>query len=289
MRVKSLVQCIVVLSLAVSCTAGVVRAQDDEKKLGWFFTAELSSIVTAGNSESNTFGLKANLRRVWEKSALFADAGGIRTESAIKTRTAFGTTSDFTVQEEEFRRKTAENYYIRGKYEHNLTKHFAVFGGADWLRNPFAGLDSRLLVAVGGSNIWADREARRLRTSYSATYTTEKEVVENPFASTTFAGVRLGYIYFEQLTESTGLTSDLTADFNLDDREDIRVIFNLGLPISISSKLAFKPAVNLQWRNQPALTSVPLFTTGGVDNGETVLVPLEELDMIFVAALVVDI
>jgi len=289
MCAKVVVRFLGLLLTLVFCIAGDVRGQDEEKTLGWFFTAELSSVATAGNAESNTLGMKGTLRHLWGAARLVIDGGGIRTEAALKSRTAIGTETDFTVDETETREKTAENYYLRGKYEHNLTKRFAVFGGADWLRNPFAGLDSRFLVAAGGSNIWADSDARRFSTGYSVTYTFEEEVVENPIANTNFPGVRLGYTYFQTLTASTNVTSDLTADWNLDNTEDVRVIFNVGLPISISKKLAFKPSVNLQWRNQPALTSVPLYTSGGTDTGMTVLTPLEELDMIFVAALVVDV
>jgi putative salt-induced outer membrane protein YdiY len=267
------------------CIAGDVRAEDEEKTQGWFLTAELSSIVTAGNAESSTFGLTSTLRRVWEAAQLRIDGGGIRSEAALKSRTAVGTPTDFIVNETENREKTAENYYLRGKYEHNVTKRFALFGGADWLRNPFAGLDSRFLVAAGGSNIWANSDSRRFATRYSVTYTFEQEVVDNPIANTNFPGVRLGYDYFQTLTESTSVT----ADWNLDNTEDVRVIFNVALPIAISKKLAFKPSINLQWRNEPALIEVPLFTPGGTDTGTNVLTPLEELDMIFVAALVVDV
>jgi hypothetical protein len=141
---------------------------------------------------------------------------------------------------------------------------------------------------LGAGNIWADSDKRRFKTNYSVTYTTEKEVVSNPFSSSNFAGVRLGLDYFDQLTESTQFTSTVTADWNLDNTDDVRVIANFGLPISINSKLAFKPALTLQWRNDPALISVPLFDTSGTATGDDVLVPLKELDTIFTAALVVN-
>jgi putative salt-induced outer membrane protein YdiY len=274
-------------SVLLVATSPSVWAQDDENKYRWYFTTELSSVVTTGNAESSTFGLAATLSRLYERSELKFDGGAIRTESALKTRTAVGTTTNFRVDEEERREKTAENYFVRGRYDYNVTKHFNVFGGVDWLRNPFAGLDSRLLVALGAGNIWADSEKRRFKTNYSVTYTFEEEVVSNPFTNSRFGGVRFGYDYFDQLTESTQFTSVLTADWNLDNTDDVRVNVNFGLPISISSKLAFKPMLGLQWRNDPALTEVSLFDTSGTDTGEKVLVPLEKLDTIFTAALVV--
>ena len=289
MRLKMVVCSVFLFSIIAVASSPDVWAQDEENKYRWFFTTELSSVVTTGNSESSTFGLVATLRRVYERAELKFDGGAVRTDAALKTRTAVGTLDDFWVDETERREKTAENYYARGRYDYNITKRFDVFSGADWLRNPFAGLDSRFLLALGAGNIWADSDKRRFKTNYSVTYTFEEEVVSNPFTASRVGGVRLGYDYFDQLTESTQFTSTLTADWNLDNTDDVRVIANFGLPISISSKLAFKPALTLQWRNDPALTEVPLFDPSGTDTGDKVLVPLEALDMIFTAALVVNI
>jgi putative salt-induced outer membrane protein YdiY len=274
--------------VALLCVGfSVARAQDDsEEEKVWFLTLELSSVATAGNSESNTFGFGGKFRRVWTRSDLRMDAGAIRTESALKTRTAVGTQDDFIVNTQENREKTAENYFVRGVYAWNVTEHFNIFGGADWLRNVFAGLESRILIAAGAGNTWWDNERRRFKTGYSVTYTFEENVVSNPFTNSNFPGLRLSYDYWDQLTASTQFTSVLTADLNLDNTDDVRVNVNFGLPIEISSKLAFKPELAFQWRNEPALTTVPLFDTSGTDTGETVLTPLEELDTMFTAALV---
>jgi putative salt-induced outer membrane protein YdiY len=286
MRVKDMIRG-AALVLALLAATGV-RAQSEEKKYGWFFTTELTSVVTSGNAESNTFGLSASLRRALEFSELKIDGGAIRTESALTFRTAVGTSTDYEIFEDEQREKTAEAYYLRGIYNRTITKRFTLFGGADWLRNPFAGTESRFLIAAGAGNIWADSDHTRFKTNYSVTYTFEADVVDNPFASTKFPGVRLSYDYWRQLTVSTQLTSDLTVDWNLDVTDDVRALFNVGLPIAVSSKLAFKPSLNVQWRNMPALSEVALFDSGGTDTGTKVLVPLEELDMIFKAALVVN-
>jgi putative salt-induced outer membrane protein YdiY len=285
MRLKIAVGHAMLVSLVF--TAIGVRAQDEEKKYGWFFTAELTSVVTSGNAESSTFGLSSTLRRALERSELKIDGGAIRTESALKTRTAIGTLTDFDIEEIERREKTAEAYFLRGMYNRSVTKHFTIFGGVDWLRNPFAGTDSRFLMAAGAGHIVADSDRTRFRTNYSVTYTFEEDVVENPFAPTKFAGLRFAYDFWRQLSPSTQLTSDLTIDWNLDTTDDVRALFNVGLPITVSKKLAFKPSLNLLWRNVPALTEVPLFDSGGTDTGDVVLVPLEDLDMIFKVALVV--
>ncbi|MEE8135093.1 MAG: hypothetical protein V3T56_08540, partial [Gemmatimonadales bacterium] len=82
--------------------------------------------------------------------------------------------------------------------------------------------------------------------------------------------------------------NQLIGDLNLKDMDDVRVDLTIGLPISISSILAFKPSWQLLWRNQPSLTEVPLENPAGTPTGDTVLVPLEKLDSFLRLALVLD-
>jgi putative salt-induced outer membrane protein YdiY len=274
------------LFLAV-VVASSARAQGDEKELGWQFEVELSGIWTAGNSESNTFGLESVLRRVWEKSLFRVRAGGTQTQSTLVTRTALGTTSDFTVQKTENTEKTAELFFARAFYEYDFSKRFFAFGGVDWLRNQFAGIDSRFLLVGGAGNTWTDRDKLKFKTFYSVTYTFEEEVVNNPFTNSNFPGARLAYEFFARLSASTSFTSDLILDFNLDNTDDVRADFTNALPIAISEKLFFKPSWQLLWRNDPALTQVPLVDANGVPTGETVPAPLEKTDSLFSMSLVV--
>jgi putative salt-induced outer membrane protein YdiY len=278
----------IILGAAVSLAAGIGTAHaQDEKELGWFLTGEVTGVWTSGNSESNTLGLAATLRRLWEKSELKFDGGAVRAESGTTTRTAVGTIDDFVVEKETIRKKTAENYYLRGRYDYTLSERFFTFAGADWLRNTFAGIDSRLLFAAGAGNIWVDDDRLRFRTDYSATYTFQEDVIENPLIQTTFPGLRASYNLWWNLTSSTDFESTLIADWNLDNTEDLRFDFKNALPIAISEKLAFKPSLQLLWRNEPSLTEVALEDQGGVPTGDTVLVPLEKLDSFFTLALVV--
>jgi putative salt-induced outer membrane protein YdiY len=245
-------------------------------------------VATSGNSESNTFGLSATLLRVWARSEAKFEGGGLRTESTLKTRTAIGTgQNDFALIEEKKTEKTAENYYLRGRYDYDVSPRFFVFGGVDWLRNVFAGIDSRFLWAGGAGNTWANTEKVKFKTDYSATYTFETEVVENPFVKTNFPGARVAYDLLWRISGSTDFTSVVKLDWNLDNTDDVRTDMTNSLPIQISSKLAMKPSHQLLWRNAPALTSVDLFPSAGAPPSGTVLVPLEEVDSFWKLALVV--
>jgi hypothetical protein len=291
----------VVMALTLG-TLGLATAQleaQDERALGWFFTTEFTAVWTAGNSVTNTFGLDAKARRVWDRTELTLSGGGLRSENTKRTLTAVGTADDFVVEETKDREKTAESFYARGRMDYSLSPRFFTFGGADWQRNTFAGIDSRTLFALGAGNSWIENDQVRFKTDYSFTYTFQQDVVENPFFKTNFPGVRLQYDLGWKPTASTEFTSVFIGDWmfskdpdapanDLEEGQDLRVDWTNALSVSISSKLALKPSWQLLWRNDPALTEVPLFDATGAPAGQDVTVPLQRLDSIFKLALVVN-
>jgi putative salt-induced outer membrane protein YdiY len=266
-----------------------VYSQEEEKKLGWFFNAELAGLWTGGNSESFTVGLGTTLRHVWANSELRFDAGGTQTQSSITTRTAVGTENSFQINENTDTEKTAELYYARGRYDYNFSKYFYALGGLDWLRNKFAGIESRFLLAAGLGNTWIDNENTRFKTDYSFTYTFQSDVIENPFVKNSFPGLRFTYNFWHNLTASTDFESIFIADWNLDNTNDVRIDFYNALPIKISEMFSLKPSLQLLWRNEPSLTSIDLFDSNGTPAGTAVLVPLKKIDSLFSLTLVMKI
>lgn len=278
---------IAALTVTFVLVASGARAQDAaEKELGWKFNASLGWVWVGGNSESNSFAFGAEAKRKWEKSELLFLAGGTQTESTVKTRTAVGTEDDFVISEDSRTERTAELYFARGRYDYNVSKYFFLFGGVDWLRNKYAGIDSRELMALGAGNTWADKPEVRFKTDYGVTYTFESDVVENPFVKTDFPGVRFGYDLWWKLTSTTEFSSLFIADWNLDNTDDVRIDCRNELPVSVSDHFKLKAGLRLLWRNAPALTSVALYDSEGLPAGDPVLVPLDELDTIFTVSLV---
>ena len=283
------------LALVLALTAlwllpSSVQAQEEEEvdpaTLRWVFTGQLSAVLSRGNSETTTFGLGATARREWERDKLLFEAGWVQVETGTITRTAVGSEDDFEVERSVANAKTAENMFVRGRYDRRLSEKWFAYGALDWMRNTFAGIDSRFLVAVGGGTQWIESDRVDFSTNYAFTYSFQDDVVENPFVKTSFPGIRLGYDYRNQLTTSTEFTSKLVADQNLNEGKDQRVEFLNSIVVDINDILALKPSRLLQWRNQPSLSEVPLFTPGGVDTGLTVLAPLRKLDTQFTLALV---
>ncbi len=273
--------------LALVVAPAAAAAQDEDPALTrWVVEGEFTSVLSQGNSESFTAGLGAVLRRQWDRDGLRFEAGAIRTESSRITRQAFGTIDDFRVDVTSDSEKTAESLFARGRYDRTITDRFFAYGALDWLRNTFAGIDNRFLIALGGGNTWLDRENMRFKTNYAATYTIQRDVVERPDAETEFPGARLGWEYWNQATESTAFESTLIVDLNLGDIDDVRYDFINSLTVNISDKLALKPSLQMLWRGLPSLTQVPLFELDGTETGESVQTELDNLDTFFRLALV---
>ncbi|MBT8404052.1 MAG: DUF481 domain-containing protein [Gemmatimonadetes bacterium] len=273
--------------LALVGIAQPTAAQDDEDpaRTRWVAQAELTTVLSQGNSESFTAGLGAVVRRQWEKDGLRFEIGGIRTEATRITRQAIGTPTDFLVQTTSDSEKTAESLFARARYDRSLSESFFTYTELDWLRNTFAGIDNRTLIALGAGNTWVDSDRARFKTTLAVTYTTQNDVVDDPTAKSSFAGGRAGYEYWNQLTGSTEFESHLVVDLNVDTTDDVRFDLVNSLAVSISDRLALKPSLQLLFRNRPSLTEVGLFTAGGSDTGDTVLAELEKLDTFFRLAL----
>lgn len=267
-----------------------LRAQEEEEvdqaTLRWVFKGDFSAVFARGNAESATFGIGASARRKWERDALKFEAGWIRISTGTIMRRAVGAEGDFTVERDVNTETTAENLFARGRYDRRFSDRWFGYTAADWTRNTFAGIESRLVAALGAGTHWIDTDRTSFSTDYAVTWTFQEDVVENPDIATNFGGLRLGYDFRRDLTSTTEFTSRLVFDQNLDETEDRRVEWGNSLTVDINDVIALKPSLLLQWRNLPSLGEVPLFTPGGVDTGNTVLAPLEKLDTTFTLALV---
>jgi hypothetical protein len=289
-KVNVYVRPALVIAALFMCTLPALAQNAAPAPGGWYFEAELSSVSASGNQESINYGLSTKLGFEFPRSVISLEGGGFLQESTVKADTAIGT-SQSDIQEvvsSGSPERTAEAYYARARYDFSVSKFFYVFAGADWLRNIFAGMDSRTLLAGGLGNSWIKTDKVTFKSDYSATYTFQEDVVKNPFTNASFAGVRLAFDFEARISESATLESKITSDLNVDNTDDVRLNFYAALPIKVSSILAFKPSARLLWRNEPSLTTVPL-AGPGVLPGTTVTVPLNKLDGFYSLALLVKI
>jgi putative salt-induced outer membrane protein YdiY len=263
-------------------------AQDEEeKKLGWTDAAELTFVATAGNAEAVTLGFRNTLIRTWEAATLTIDAGGLRAETTTLDRLAVGEEDSFEVREESDKALTAENYYLRGRYDRVLSDRLFWYAGIGWERNEFSGFRNRYHGVGGVGHLWFDNDRGHFRTDYGLTYTQQDDVVEDPTVSDSFLGLRLGADYLRQLTGTTTFGSLLLMDFNLDETSDYRADWTNWLAVSMSERMALKVSLQLLYDNEPSLTAVPLLGPDREPTDTFVSVPLDDLDSILTVALVV--
>lgn len=276
---------LVAWSVVFLVPAGSASAEEEgETQTGWRGSAEVSAVMTSGNSEAESFGAKAQFHRKWEKSGVRLEASGLRAESTTTRRFGVGTPGSFRLVEESTTELTAENYFLRSRYDRAITERFFWFVGAGWERNTFAGFDNRYSGTVGAGHQWIDTDDVRFSTTYGVTYTRQEEVVGG---SDSFAGVRLGYQYERQITPTTTFGSALLADANLDETSDYRLDSENWIQVSMTDRLALKVGLQALYDGEPSRVAVTLFDEAGEPTGATGLATLEELDLLWTAALVV--
>jgi len=278
---------LVCIALMSALVPDVAQAQDeDEKELGWFYTAELSAVWTGGNASARTLGFGAGARGVFDVSEFSIRATGLTAKTGTITRVAVGTFDDFDVIKNTTTEKTAENYSLRARFDREINEFFFWFAGAGWERNTFAGFNARVSAVGGAGNTWADNDQTRFKTTYGLTYTLQDDVIDDPTTPDSFAGFRLGGEFKQQLTGTTDFESLIAVDDNFAELEDLRVNWTNSVVIDISDMLAFKAGLQLLFDNLPSLGAIPLEQPAGTPTGETVLAPLSKLDTQFTIALV---
>ena len=262
-----------------------LTAQEEDKDEGWRDSAELSFVQTSGNTDTSTLGFKNRTWRRWEKKALEFNVGGVRAKSS-DARFASGTPTNFVVVEPS-PKLTAENYWLDGKYYQRIRPSFYWQAGAGWTRDEFAGVKNRYVVFGGVGNVWADKEKLKWRTDYSLSYTKQEDVVDDPEFPDTYLGIRATSNFSLNFGKSSSYGNDTILDLNLDLTEDWRLDMTNWVTVTMTTHLALK--VGLQWRysNAPRLEGLDLKDATGTVVG-TVDVPLEELDSLLTASLVVD-
>ncbi len=279
---------IVNISMLLVLLGGVTRpavGQEEEAPPTWTDNAELSLVLTAGNSESSSFGLRNTLARLFESSSLTFDIGGIRVESGSISRTAVGTDqSDFTVSEETDRETTAENYFAQLRYDRQLSERTYVYTSGGWVRNRFAGVNNRLTGAAGFGINLIKNDQGSFDVDLGFTVSREEPLIGE---SVSFGGLRLGYGYTRQVTESTAFASSLVVDENLSDTDDLRADFDNSIAVSISDAFALKTGLKILYDKQPSLESIGLFDAPGGTQIGSVLTPLDKVDTQVTVSLVV--
>lgn len=282
LRIPRAVAAAVAAAVALAA-AGRAGAQEP---IEWENSTELSFVSTGGNASSTTLGAKGTLAGTKAANTVKIELGGIRSSIDVTTRTATGTPTTYTVSETTVSQVTAENYFLRARYDRKIEPAYA-FVGAGWDRNTFAGIRSRYAVVAGIGRAFVDGESGHLKVDVGGTYTIQKDVRPVAGAKEGFGGVRLTVDAVRKLSATTEYGSVLVIDENLADTEDLRADWTNSISVGLSQKLALKTSLQLLFDNLPSQLGVPLLGAGGTPTGTTVTTPGDKVDRILTLTLVI--
>ena len=275
-----------VLALALS---GPSSLGGQEKKAGllgpWAAAAEVSYVVTGGNTSTSALSLGTSLSRKWANDTLLFKGFILKSNATTTTRTARGTVDDFDILEESITRKVAENYLLSGQYDRRISKKLLGQVGLSWDRNRFAGVDDRIMVTTGLGYAWVEKARTQVKTSAGVTYTVRQYVGED---WSSFAGFRFSLNGEQNILDNSKLSTQFTFDENLQEMRDWRFNWVNSVTASISRSLALKVSLRMLYANVPALQNLPLFDDLGDPTGLTVPYPLKKLDTFVTTSLVIN-
>jgi putative salt-induced outer membrane protein YdiY len=271
-------------------------ASKEVNPLGWTAKAALSYVQTTGNSKSSNLGFRFNASYNWTKTFFSLNGAAVRNDSTTITRFGVGTGgSDFVVVEDEVSALTAANYLVEANLDHNITERVFWTTGAGWLRNTFAGIDSRENLRAGVGYYFTDPASKgvQFKSALLGTLTHQTETIEDPTVDDTFVGLRLMADLLVPF--STGsFNSRTNLDQNLQSTDDFRWTWWNSLSVNMNDRLGLQVSWLLFYDNLPALEEIDIFAgqAGGLPIPPavgTALVPLKKWDNQFAVSLVVNI
>lgn len=261
----------------------------EEKKQGllgpWKATAELSFVVTGGNTTTSAFSLGTSFTRKWTNDSLLFNSYILKSNSTTTTRTARGTETDFDIIEEKINRLVSENYLLAGQYDRRISKNLSGQVGLSWDRNRFAGVDDRVMLTTGFGYAWVEKARTQVKTAAGMTYTL-RQYVGQDMAS--FAGLRFSILADQKILDNSSVSTQFVFDKNLKRMIDWRFDWTNSVTASISKSLALKMSLRMIYTNVPALQSLALFDLDGLPTGLFVSVPLKELDTFLTTSIVIN-
>ena len=252
---------------------------------GWYSTTDFSFGLQRGNSKTLNAGLNTSLTRQWLRTAWKTNGSFVRNDVSEPSRVASGVPGNFTTDFGPTITKS-EKVFVNSDLERRLTERFFWNVAGNFERDEFAGLERRVIGAVGVGYLWQKPDNSGLfRAGLAATYTSQKETNPDPDTEPEFAGARLtldGEKRFGDRKQNQ-FASNLIVDQNVQDTDDLRFNWQNSLSVAMNQRLALKVGVQAAFDNQPALVD---FDLPGFD--DPVLDFAEKLDVGVTVSLVIN-
>jgi putative salt-induced outer membrane protein YdiY len=257
---------------------------------GWYSSTDLSFGLQRGNSKTLNAGLNTNLTRQWLRTAWKTNGSFVRNDVSEPSRIATGSATNFTTDFGPTVTKS-EKVFVNSDLERRITERFFYNVAGNFERDQFAGLDRRVIGAVGVGYLWQKPDNSGVfRAGVAGTYTSQKETIDDPETEDEFAGVRVtldGEKRFGDRKQNT-FTSNLIVDENVQDTDDLRFNWQNALSVAMNQRLALKVGVQAAYDNQPQLVDFDLLVPPGFP-AIKVAAPAEKLDVGVTVSLVINI
>lgn len=201
-------------------------------------TSEISSLVTNGNTKTQTTGLGVDL--TYRPSPWL-----------VNLKSKYATTITQDVQ-------TQEQFEISGRGGRKLTDSTDVFVEELYLKNRFQGTDNRMISNAGAGHFWVENDTTVLRNEAALGYTNE-ERVDNTKRG--FTSGFLGLVAKYKFTSTSDISHETRYMPNFQTSDDWRLTTETALSSAISSMLSSKISWKYEHVNMPAAGKVKGDTT----------------------------
>ncbi len=195
----------------------------------WTDKAELSYVQTGGNTEITTLSAKNELGITFNE----------KLTGNWKLGTVYGETGDV---------KTAESFFTEFGLDYHFTERVYMGLIAGWLKNEFAGLDSRIYAgpAFGWKALTGPEHT--LDWQVGGSYISEQYIDDTDY-SYMAAMVRGNYQW--AISEQTTFTEAVELLYDLSDSENYNLVSETALQTALSSFLSFKVGYTVKFDNAP--------------------------------------
>lgn len=266
-----------ILLLPVSLAAQEPADEPADEKDPVSNNTELALVQTTGNSDSFTFSFKDKFVRRWERSSIELDALALRAENTNRILTNEGGEAVESSQKE----VTGDQYGLALSYNHDISERVGWFSLGKWERNRPSGINNRSALDGGLSYLFYDNKVHKLTGQLGLGYTNE-EPVGAP--SESYPTARAYSAYRRALSETASFDTQIGLIQNLDNGDDLRINFLIGVTAKMAEKLALRVSYTVNFDNDPVQQVVP-----GDDPGEPdTIFGFDKTDTILAASLVID-
>lgn len=191
-------------------------------------TAEVSSMITNGNTKNQTTGLAFDLNYKPDPWL-------------VNLKSKYLTTVSQEVQ-------TQEIFEASGRGGRTLSPQFEIFADHSYLKNRFAGTDNRHVTSGGLGYGWLYSDEQKLRTELSLGYTHEDRTDNTKLG---FMSGVVGLIYKWKMTATADLSHETKYMPNFQTSEDWRLTSETSLSAAISSMFSSKVSWKYEHVNLP--------------------------------------